>query len=116
MLRIVVSGPGPEALARALRDAGHEVVVTGSLPSAEQVVATALQEDADLVGLTDVDPGHVRRVAALLAERDADDVAVFATVADDEEPAPGGPQRFAPGTTTGEVVAWVAAQERPPQG
>jgi methylmalonyl-CoA mutase C-terminal domain/subunit len=70
-LRIVVGEPG---LALALRDAGHEVIYTGPDRSPEQIVATAIQEDADLIGLTE--DALVSSVATLLEEREADDVAV----------------------------------------
>jgi methylmalonyl-CoA mutase, C-terminal domain len=71
-MRIVVAEPG---LGRALRDAGHEVIYLGPDHSPEQVVATAIQEDADLIGLAD--DSLVSRLSALLEERDADDIAVF---------------------------------------
>ena len=61
-------------LGRALRDAGHEVIYLGPDHSPEQVVATAIQEDADVVGLTAEDDAD--RITALLAELDADDIDV----------------------------------------
>lgn len=61
-------------LGRALRDAGHEVIYLGPDHSPEQVVATAIQEDADVVGLTVEDDAD--RITALLAELDADDIDV----------------------------------------
>lgn len=70
-LRIVVCDP---TLARALRDAGHEVIYTGPDHSPEQVVATAIQEDADVIGL--VDDGLVSQLGALLKEREVDDIVV----------------------------------------
>lgn len=70
-LRIVVGEPG---LARSLRDAGHEVIYTGPDASPEQVVATAIQEDADQIGLTNA--ALVGRLEDLLAERGVDDIAV----------------------------------------
>jgi methylmalonyl-CoA mutase C-terminal domain/subunit len=70
-MRIVVAEPG---LGRALRDAGHEVIYLGPDHSPEQVVATAIQEDADVVGLTAEDDAD--RITALLAELDADDIDV----------------------------------------
>jgi methylmalonyl-CoA mutase C-terminal domain/subunit len=68
-LRVVVGDPG---LARALRDAGHEVVYTGADHSPEEVVATAIQEDADLIGL--VDAALAPELTALLVERGAGDI------------------------------------------
>lgn len=61
-------------LGRALRDAGHEVIYLGPDHSPEQVVATAIQEDADVVGLTVEDDAD--RITALLAELNADDIDV----------------------------------------
>jgi len=68
-LRVVVGEPG---LARALRDAGHEVIYTGPDHTPEQVVATAIQEDADLIGL--VDAALAPELTALLAECGAADI------------------------------------------
>jgi methylmalonyl-CoA mutase C-terminal domain/subunit len=70
-LRIVV---GESGLARRLRDAGHEVVYTGPDHTPEQIVATAIQEDADLIGL--VEDALVSRLATLLEEREVDDIEV----------------------------------------
>ena len=114
MIRIVVGRPGPdegflaaehglEALARVLRDAGHEVVLAGLHQTPEQLVATAVQEDADLVAVPDVDAdrhGFGTEVARLLAERDAADIGVRA---------------FAPGAEAAEILDWVgtAAPDRP---
>lgn len=125
MLRVVVVGPGEHdatvsALARALRDAGHEVVRTGPDPTPEQVVATALQEDADLVGLVAAPGADVTpwvRVRELLVARDAADVVVFGcgVVTDDSRVAlarAGVRDVLAPGTRPGEVGSWAAAQEQ----
>ena len=80
MLRIVVAKPGldghdrgAKVVARALRDAGHEVVYTGLHQTPEQIVETALQEDADLIGLSVLSGAHMtlfKRIIELLAERD----------------------------------------------
>ena len=70
-LRIVVGEP---RLARALRDAGHEVIYTGPDHTPEQIVATAIQEDADLIGLPDA--ALAPELTALLAERGAGDIDV----------------------------------------
>ena len=70
-LRIVAGDAG---LARRLRDAGHEVVYTGPDHTPEQIVATAIQEDADLIGLAD--EALVSRLAELLEERRIDDIDV----------------------------------------
>lgn len=81
MLRIVVAPAAPdgqdhgaERLARLLRDAGHEVIYTGPDPSDEQVVATAVQEDADLVALPASGESRADRIRALLADAGAEDI------------------------------------------
>ena len=86
-LRIVVAKPGLDGhdrgakiVARALRDAGHEVIYTGLHQTPEQIVETAIQEDADLIGLSVLSGAHMtlfRRLIELLAERDASDIRVF---------------------------------------
>ena len=87
MLRIVVAKPGldghdrgAKVVARALRDAGHEVIYTGLHQTPEQIVETAIQEDADAVGLSVLSGAHMtlfRKLIDLLAERDASDIVVF---------------------------------------
>ena len=86
-LRIVVAKPGldghdrgAKVVARALRDAGMEVIYTGLHQTPEQIVQTALAEDADAIGLSVLSGAHMtlfRRVVELLAENDADDIVVF---------------------------------------
>src|SRR3569833_1383962 len=86
-VRIVVAKPGlaghdrgAKVVARALRDAGMEVVYTGLHQTPEQIVETAIQEDADAIGLSVLSGAHMtlfRRVLELLAERDANDIVVF---------------------------------------
>jgi methylmalonyl-CoA mutase C-terminal domain/subunit len=86
-IRVVVAKPGLDGhdrgakiVARALRDAGFEVIYTGLHQTPEQVVATALQEDADAIGLSVLSGAHMylfQRVMELLRERGADDVVVF---------------------------------------
>jgi methylmalonyl-CoA mutase C-terminal domain/subunit len=125
MLRIVVAKPGldghdrgAKVVARALRDAGHEVIYTGLHQTPEQIVETAIQEDADLVGLSVLSGAHMslfRRITELLAERGADDIVVFGggIVPDEDLPAlaeMGVAKIFTPGATTGEITGWVAAQ------
>ena len=125
MLRIVVAKPGldghdrgAKVVARALRDAGHEVIYTGLHQTPEQIVETAIQEDADLIGLSVLSGAHMslfRRVTELLAERDAGDIVVFGggIVPDEDLPAladMGVAKIFTPGATTGEITGWVAGQ------
>lgn len=86
-IRVVIAKPGLDGhdrgakiVARSLRDAGMEVVYTGLHQTPEQVVATAVQEDADAVGLSILSGAHmtlVPRVMELLREQDAGDVVVM---------------------------------------
>jgi methylmalonyl-CoA mutase C-terminal domain/subunit len=123
MLRIVVAKPGldghdrgAKVVARALRDAGHEVIYTGLHQTPEQIVETAIQEDADLIGLSVLSGAHMtlfRKIIALLKERDADDIVVFGGgIVPDEDVSPlqeiGVAKIFTPGATTGEITGWVA--------
>ncbi len=122
-IRIVVGKPGLDGhdrgakiVARALRDAGHEVVYTGLHQTPEQIVETAIQEDADLIGLSVLSGAHMtlfRRLVELLAERDASDIVVFGGGIIPEEDIPvleelGVAKVFTPGATTGEISGWVA--------
>ena len=126
MLRIVVAKPGldghdrgAKVVARALRDAGHEVIYTGLHQTPEQIVQTALQEDADLVGLSVLSGAHMtlfRKVIDLLAEQDAGDIGVFGGgIVPEEDFGPleqmGVAKVFTPGATTGEITAWVRSYE-----
>ncbi|MDP9417710.1 MAG: cobalamin B12-binding domain-containing protein [Actinomycetota bacterium] len=121
-LRIVVAKPGldghdrgAKVVARALRDAGVEVVYTGLHQTPEQIVETALQEDADAIGLSVLSGAHMTlfaRVLELLAERDATDITVFGggiiPAADLPELERMGVARiFTPGASTTEIVEWV---------
>ena len=97
-VRIVVAKPGldghdrgAKVIARALRDAGMEVIYTGLHQTPEQIVETAIQEDADLVGLSVLSGAHMtlfKKVLDLLAERDARDIVVFGggIIPDDDIP------------------------------
>jgi methylmalonyl-CoA mutase C-terminal domain/subunit len=125
MLRIVVAKPGldghdrgAKVVARALRDAGHEVIYTGLHQTPEQIVETAIQEDADLIGLSVLSGAHMslfRRLTELLTERDARDIVVFGGGIVPEEDLPllaelGVAKIFTPGATTSEITGWVAEQ------
>ena len=124
MLRIVVAKPGldghdrgAKVVARALRDAGHEVIYTGLHQTPEQIVETAIQEDADLIGLSVLSGAHMtqfRRLLELLTERDSRDIVVFGGGIVPEEDLPilaelGVAKIFTPGATTSEITDWVAA-------
>ena len=122
MLRIVVAKPGldghdrgAKVVARALRDAGHEVIYTGLHQTPEQIVETAIQEDADAVGLSVLSGAHMtlfRKLIELLKERDASDIVVFGGgIVPEEDVAPlteiGVAKIFTPGATTVEITDWV---------
>jgi methylmalonyl-CoA mutase C-terminal domain/subunit len=123
-IKIVVAKPGldghdrgAKVVARALRDAGMEVVYTGLHQTPEQIVQTAIQEDADVVGLSVLSGAHMtlfRRVIDLLRERDAADILVFGGGIIPEADIPqlremGVAQIFTPGTPTQAIVDWLHA-------
>ena len=131
MLRIVVAKPGldghdrgAKVVARALRDAGMEVVYTGLHQTPEQIVETAIQEDADAIGLSVLSGAHMtlfRRVTELLAERDAADIVVFGGgIIPEDDIAElrklGVAQIFTPGATTASIIEWVRANVATPVG
>ena len=124
-IRVVIAKPGldghdrgAKVVARALRDAGVEVIYTGLHQTPEQIVAAAIQEDVDAVGLSILSGAHMtlfRRVIELLAERDATDIVVFGggiiPDADIEELSRMGVAKiFTPGAPTTDIVAWVRAE------
>ena len=102
-------------VARALRDAGVEVVYTGLHQTPEQIVETAIQEDADAIGMSVLSGAHMTlfaRVIELLRERDAADIVVFGGGIVPEADMPeltemGVAKVFTPGATTGEIITWV---------
>ena len=121
-VRVVVAKPGldghdrgAKVVARALRDAGVEVIYTGLHQTPEQIVETAIQEDADAVGLSVLSGAHMTlfaRTIELLQERDASDIVVFGGGIIPEADMPeleklGVAKVFTPGATTGEIISWV---------
>jgi len=106
---------GVKLVARALRDAGVEVIYTGLHQTPEQVVATAIQEDVDGIGLSMLSGAHnylFPRIIQLLKEQGAGDIAVFGggiIPEDDFDPlkAAGVRMLFLPGTSMSEIVAFV---------
>ncbi|GAB3500135.1 cobalamin B12-binding domain-containing protein [Nocardiopsis coralliicola] len=121
-VRVVIAKPGLDGhdrgvkvVARALRDAGVEVVYTGLRQTPEMIVAAALQEDADAVGLSVLSGAHMtmfRRVIELLKENGAADIQVFGGGIIPEEDLPelermGVAKVFTPGATTEEIGSWV---------
>jgi methylmalonyl-CoA mutase C-terminal domain/subunit len=121
-VRVVVAKPGldghdrgAKVVARALRDAGMEVVYTGLHQTPEQIVEAAIAEDADVVGLSVLSGAHMTlfaRVVELLKERDAGDILVFGggIIPDADIPELqriGVAKVFTPGATTASIVDWV---------
>jgi isobutyryl-CoA mutase small subunit len=120
--RIVVAKPGldghdrgAKVVARALRDAGFEVIYTGLHQTPEQIVEAAIQEDADAVGLSCHSGAHMTlfpRVVQLLRARGSDDVFVFGGGIIPREDIPvlaekGIERIFTPGAPTAEIVDWL---------
>ncbi|MEU9836601.1 cobalamin B12-binding domain-containing protein [Streptosporangium sp. NPDC048047] len=121
-IRVVIAKPGLDGhdrgvkiVARALRDAGMEVVYTGLHQTPEQIVRTAIQEDAAAIGLSILSGAHMTlfaKVIELLAESDASDIVVFGGGIIPEADLPelermGVARVFTPGATTQEIVEWV---------
>jgi len=121
-VRVVVAKPGLDGhdrgakiVARALRDAGFEVIYTGLHQTPEQIVATAVQEDADAIGLSVLSGAHnylFKRVLELLKEKGAEDVVVFGGgIIPPEDVAAlkaiGVKELFTPGTSTQDIVRFV---------
>ena len=130
-IRVVVAKPGLDGhdrgakiIARALRDAGMEVIYTGLHQTPEQIVETVIQEDADAVGLSILSGAHmtlVPRVVALLKEQGVDDVLVTVggTIPADDIPELkelGVAEVFTPGAPTQDIIDFIrgAITERDP--
>jgi methylmalonyl-CoA mutase C-terminal domain/subunit len=127
-IRVVVAKPGLDGhdrgakiIARALRDAGMEVIYTGLHQTPEQIVATVIQEDADAVGLSILSGAHmtlVPRVLDGLREQGADDVVVTlgGTIPADDIPelkAAGVAEVFTPGAATRDIIDFIQRAVRP---
>ena len=121
-IRVVVAKPGLDGhdrgakiIARALRDAGMEVIYTGLHQTPEQIVATVIQEDADAVGLSILSGAHmtlVPRVVDLLKQQGAEDVVVTVggTIPNEDIPELkklGVAEVFTPGAATQEIVDFI---------
>jgi methylmalonyl-CoA mutase C-terminal domain/subunit len=124
-IRVLVAKPGldghdrgAKVVARALRDAGMEVVYTGIRQTPEMITEAALQEDVDVVGLSILSGAHMAlcpRVVELLRAQDMADVVVLVGgIIPDDDVAPlkalGVKGVFGPGTSTGEIVAFIRSQ------
>ena len=121
-LRLLVAKPGldghdrgAKVVARALRDAGFEVIYTGLRQTPEQIAETAIQEDADAVGLSIHSGAHMTlfpKVVRLLREKGAGDVLVFGGGIVPREDIPkleaeGVERIFTPGASTADIVTWL---------
>ena len=130
-IRVVIAKPGLDGhdrgvklVARALRDAGMEVVYTGLHQTPEQIVQTVVQEDADAVGLSVLSGAHMtlfKRTLELLKEHDAEDVVLFGggIIPDEDIPALerlGVAKVFTPGAPMDEIVEWVRSHVGSPAG
>ncbi|MBM4269862.1 MAG: cobalamin B12-binding domain-containing protein [Deltaproteobacteria bacterium] len=127
-IRILVAKPGLDGhdrgakiIARALRDAGMEVIYTGLHQTPEMIVEAALQEDVDAIGLSILSGAHLVQFPAvidLLRHRDAADIIVFGGgIIPEEDIATlskkGVSKVFTPGATTQEIIDWIWANIRP---
>jgi methylmalonyl-CoA mutase C-terminal domain/subunit len=123
--RILVAKPGLDGhdrgikvVARALRDAGMEVIYTGLHQTPEQIASAAIQEDVDAVGLSCLSGAHMTlfpRVVELIEEQGGSDIVVFGggIIPDSDIPKlkeAGISEIFTPGTTTTEIIEWVEAK------
>ena len=127
-LRVVIAKPGldghdrgAKVIARALRDAGMEVIYTGLRQTPEQIVAAALQEDADVVGLSILSGAHMHvcpRIVEMLREKGLDDVMVVVggIIPDVDIPKlkeAGIAAVFLPGTAMQEIIDFINGNARP---
>lgn len=121
-IRILIAKPGLDGhdrgakyVARALKDAGYEVIYTGIRQTPEAIVKTAIQEDVDLVGLSLLSGAHNElfpKVVELLKSRDAGDIIVFGGGVIPEADIPGLKEKgvqavFTPGTPIREIIAFI---------
>jgi methylmalonyl-CoA mutase C-terminal domain/subunit len=127
-LRILIAKPGLDGhdrgakiIARALRDAGFEVIYTGLHQTPEMVAEAAIQEDVDAVGLSILSGAHLTLFPAVIAEltqRGGGDIVVFGGGIVPEPDLPdlrtaGVAQVFTPGASTQDIIAWIRANVRP---
>ena len=127
-LRIIVAKPGLDGhdrgakiIARALRDAGFEVIYTGLHQTPEMIAAAAVQEDVDAVGLSIMSGAHMTlfpAVIELLKQKGAADIAVFGGGIIPQDDVPklkerGVSEVFLPGSTTQAIIEWIRANVHP---
>ncbi|ACZ18526.1 cobalamin B12-binding domain protein [Thermanaerovibrio acidaminovorans DSM 6589] len=133
-IRVVVAKPGldghdrgAKVIARAFRDAGMEVIYTGLRQTPEQIVQTAIQEDADAIGISILSGAHehyFKVIIEMLKERGAGDIIVFGGGVIPESDVPrllelGAGAIFGPGTPTSECIKWLeeaVAKKREKEG
>lgn len=126
-IRVLIAKPGldghdrgAKVVARALRDAGMEVIYTGLRQTPEMVASAAIQEDVDVVGLSCLSGAHMYlfpKVVELLRERGAEDIVVFGGGIIPDEDIPklkeaGIAEIFTPGASLKEIIEWVKAHAR----
>jgi methylmalonyl-CoA mutase C-terminal domain/subunit len=129
-LRIIVAKPGLDGhdrgakiIARALRDAGFEVIYTGLHQTPEMIVAAAIQEDVDAIGMSIMSGAHMTlfpAVIELLGAKGASDIAVFGggIIPQDDVPRlreKGVAEVFLPGSSTQVIIDWIRGNIRPRQ-
>ena len=127
-LRVIVAKPGldghdrgAKVVARALRDAGFEVIYTGLHQTPEMIAEAAIQEDVDAIGLSILSGAHntlFPAIIKLIREKGGDDIAIFGGGIIPEEDIPtlkqsGVREIFTPGATTDQIVEWVHANIQP---
>lgn len=127
-IRVLIAKPGldghdrgAKVIARALRDAGMEVIYTGIRQTPEQIANTAIQEDVDVIGLSCLSGAHnslFPRVVQILKEKGAEDIHVFGGGIIPVDDIPGLKQAgireiFLPGTSTEEIVKYIKENVRP---
>lgn len=125
-IRVVVAKPGldghdrgAKVIARAFRDAGMEVIYTGLRQTPEQIVETAIQEDADAIGLSVLSGAHehyFKAIVELLKEKNAQDIIVFGGGVIPEADVPklleiGAGAIFGPGTPTTTTIEWLQKEQ-----
>ena len=128
-IRVLIAKPGldghdrgAKVIARALRDAGMEVIYTGLRQTPEQIIAAALQEDVDVIGLSILSGAHMHlfpRILELRRQQRLEDVLVFAGgIIPDQDISKlkemGVAEIFPPGSSLAEIVAFVKSRVRPP--
>ncbi|MDI3540829.1 Methylmalonyl-CoA mutase [Koleobacter methoxysyntrophicus] len=124
-IRVIIAKPGldghdrgAKVIARALRDAGMEVIYTGLRQTPEQIVETAIQEDADVIGLSSLSGAHLHlfsKVIELLREKKADNIIVIGGGVIPEEDIPelkkmGIAEVFTPGTSTKDIIDFIKSK------